>query len=60
VEAITGRRILYFGEIRRMIAAENIVTAYLSRRASQNWGKWAQDNPALEKIILDAEVLANG
>ena len=43
-----------------MIAAENIVTAYLSRRASQNWGKWAQDNPALEKIILDAEVLANG
>jgi hypothetical protein len=42
-----------------MNIAESIVTAYISRRASENWGKWAQDHPALEKILLDAEVIAS-
>jgi hypothetical protein len=54
-----GRRVLYFGEMRRMNCAESIITAYHSRRSSENWGKWAQDHPTLEKILLDAEVIAS-
>jgi len=57
VEAIMHRPILYFGEIRKMIYAENVALAYRSRKASENHGKWAHDHPQLEKIIINAEML---
>jgi hypothetical protein len=63
LEAVTGRKVLYYSELRHMIVAENIVTAYRNREASTSdpggWGKWAQDHPALEKILIDAEMTAN-
>ncbi len=57
MEAVTGRKVLYYGEVRRMIAAENVVLAYLSRKSYENWGKWAQEHPDLEKILNEVEVL---
>jgi hypothetical protein len=59
VEAVTGRRQLYYGETQRMITAENIVFAYRSRAASEDWGAWAQKYPDLEKLLIDVEMLVN-
>lgn len=57
LEAVTGRRTFYYGEMNRMIAAENIVTAYESRKRSQNWAEWTQSNPRLAAILAEAEKL---
>ena len=59
IEAITGRKQFYFGELRRLIAAENIVTAYKSRAHAPDWAAWVRDNPLLAELLLDAEKLAN-
>jgi hypothetical protein len=60
VEAMTGKRVLYFGELRRMIIAENLVFAYRSRANSANWAEWANNNPLLSKTLNEAERLVNG
>ena len=61
LEAITGRKQFFFGELRRMIAAENIVNAYNSRAAAENWAEWTQKNPMLARILADVEINdANG
>mgnify|MGYP003464051790 CR=1 FL=1 len=57
LEAITGRRKFYHGELSRLIIAENIVMAYNSRKQSNNWAKWASDNPEAEKLLIEAELL---
>jgi hypothetical protein len=57
VDAVLGRRQLYFGETRRMIRAENIEAAYLARKQSKSHAAWANENPALEKILIEAEIL---
>jgi len=57
VDAVLGRRQLYFGETRRMIRAENIEIAYHTRKRSENWAKWASENPTFEKILIEAEIL---
>jgi hypothetical protein len=57
IEAITGRRQFYFGELRRMIYAENIVTAYRSRAQSQNWASWVNSNPVMADMLAEAEKL---
>lgn len=57
IEAITGRKQFYFGELRRMIHAENIVTSYRSRAQSKNWAAWVRDNPVMSDILVDAEEL---
>jgi hypothetical protein len=59
VEAILGRRQLYFGEVRRMRRAENIVNAYHARKNSDTWAKWASQNPEMEKILIEAEILCH-
>ena len=60
LEAITGRRQFYFGELRGLIAAENIVTAYKSRAHATDWAAWVRDNPLLAELLIDAEMIANG
>jgi hypothetical protein len=55
VEAVMGRPILSAGEMRRMAAQENIVTAYQSRKTSENWAEWATKNPSLVSILADVE-----
>jgi len=38
-------------EIKEMIIAENVSDAYYSRKASGNWAKWSEENPALAEIL---------
>ena len=54
LEAITGRRTFLFGEYCRMIAAENIITAYESSKRSVNWAEWTESNPRLAEILAEA------
>jgi hypothetical protein len=60
LEAITGRRQFYFGELRRLVVAENIVNAYQSRAKSQSWAAWANENKVMSSLLNDAEIIANG
>jgi hypothetical protein len=57
VEAITGRRVLYAREYRRMMYAENILYAYQSRARSKNWVEWATSNPREFEMLGEAERL---
>jgi hypothetical protein len=59
LEAVTGRRVFYFSEIRRLIYAENIVNAYESRARSKNWVEWATTNPRQAELLAEAEILHN-
>lgn len=57
LEAVTGRRVFYYGEINRLIYAEHIVSAYRSRAQSNNWMEWAASNPRLATMLAEAEKL---
>ena len=59
LEAVTGRRVFYYGEIRRLIYAENVVNAYASRAQSKNWAEWTASNSRLSNILAEAEQLYN-
>lgn len=59
LEAITGRRIFLLGEYCRLIAAENIVTAFNSRKRATNWAEWSQSNPHMAAILAEVEKLYN-
>jgi hypothetical protein len=57
-EAVTGRKTFYFGELRRMMIAENIVRAYEGRAAHKGgWAAWSTDNPELSELLHAAEML---
>ncbi len=53
-----GRPYLGAGELRRLVAAENIVKGYQARAAVENWAEWAKDNPALSALLSEAMKLA--
>ena len=55
VEAATGQRVLYFGQLRRLIAAEHIVIAYRARQASKIWAAWENDNEYMAQELADIE-----
>lgn len=57
VEAVTGKKTLSFGDVRRMITAENIVEAYRDRKGSGNWAEWAEKNPAVSALLMHVEML---
>lgn len=57
LEAVTGRRVLYWRELIHMTYAETIATAYVSRSKSANWTEWAASNPRLAAVLADAEKL---
>ena len=59
VRAVTGKDVLPYGYILAMTVAENIVHAYISRKRSENWAKWAQDNPREDALLKRVEILAN-
>lgn len=58
LEAITGRRQFFYGELRRLIVAENIVQSYRSRAQTENWGEWAVKNKDMARILADVEMLS--
>ena len=55
VKAVLGRDVLSYGEIQRMITAENIVRAYTSRKREENWAQWALENPHSDELLKDIE-----
>lgn len=57
LEAVTGRKIFYFHEYKRLIYAENVVLAFESRKHSTNWAEWLESNPGLATILQEAEQL---
>jgi hypothetical protein len=59
LEAITGRRQFYYGELRRLLYAESIVNAYKSRARSKNWVDWVRENPGSTAILSDVENIEN-
>ncbi len=56
-KAILGRDTFYYGELQNLIIAENIFLAYHSRKKSENWVAWAEDNPAIATLLFEAEQL---
>lgn len=52
-----GKKILPFGDVRRMITAENIVEAYRDRKRSGNWGEWAEKNPSAAILLKQVEMI---
>lgn len=54
---------LYYGEMRRLLVAENIVFAYRSKKAAETkpggWGKWAEEHPQLDQLLSEVEILAS-
>ena len=59
LEAITGRRVFFYGELRRLILAENIVLAYRQRAQALNWVTWATDHPGLAELLAEADQLCH-
>ena len=57
MEAVTGRRVFYYGELRQMIYAENLITAYNARGNSDKWAEWAESNPDAVAMLVEAEKL---
>lgn len=55
LEAITGQKVFLNKELRALMTAENIVTAFRSRAASSNWVAWAESNPRLAHRLLEIE-----
>jgi len=58
--AVYGRQVLSYGEIQRMITAENIVQAFHARKKSENWAAWANNNPASARLLAEIEKELNG
>ena len=59
VRAVYGRDELSFSEIQRFLVAENIYNAYMTRKAADDWAKWATDNPIAAKLLAEVEGLIN-
>lgn len=56
IEAILGRKTFYFGELKKMILAENVFLAYQARKnTKQDWAKWTDENPDSAKLLFDVE-----
>ena len=51
VEAITGEKVLPVRLLRDMNIANNIINAWQSRKASESWAEWTQDNPEASEIL---------
>lgn len=55
-QAVLGRPLGY-GEIQRMLTAENIVKWYNERQKSGNFAQWAADNPDKDRALMEAMLL---
>jgi len=51
-------RVLGAGEIKRMIATENIIRWYNERAASDNWATWNKSNPEKAHALDQAARIA--
>lgn len=62
-----GRSVLGYNEMVRIGTAEKIVRAYQMKANSDDWVKWARNNPdeakllaETEKMIAEKEILEDG
>jgi hypothetical protein len=39
------------GELRRMIAAERVVSAFWARAHAESWAEWAMENPQAAELL---------
>ena len=60
VEAITGKRILRPGLLRRIRHVRTIINAFELRKKAESWSAWGSENPELADILVEAERLAHG
>lgn len=51
--AVLGRP-LGLGEIRRMVATENVIKWHAERARSENWQAWAKTNPEKQHALITA------
>lgn len=59
LKAIYGRDTFYYGELRRLIVAENVHYAYTMRKNSTEWDKLQAAQPELMNLLFEAEKLAH-
>jgi hypothetical protein len=52
--AVLGRDYIGYGEMQRMLYAENLIKAYHSRARSENWEAWARDNRQAQSELIEA------
>jgi len=52
-QAILGRT-LSAREVRAMVLAENVMRAYRTRKAAQNWVEWAKQHPEDNALLNEA------
>lgn len=57
VEAVMGRPYLGMGEMIKINAAERVVRGYRMKANSENWSKWARDNPKDAEKLVEVEKL---
>jgi hypothetical protein len=55
IEAVTGRKVFLFSDFIRMLNAENVVHAYVSRKNASNWTEWAASNPQQAELLFEIE-----
>jgi len=60
VEAITGKRILRPGLLRRIRHVRTIINAFELRKKAESFSIFGRDNPELADILVEAERLAHG
>jgi hypothetical protein len=41
-------------ELKAMILAESVVTAYKSRSRAENWAAWARENSSMNRLLIMA------
>ncbi len=59
-QAIYGRPLGY-GEMRRMIVAENVVKWHKERSVAENWAAWANENHDKAALLAECErLIQNG
>lgn len=46
---------MYVHELYYMNASRNVYHAYTSRKAAENWAKWAEEHPREAELLVDIE-----
>lgn len=58
-QAVYGRT-LGISEIRRIVAAENVLNSFRARENAGDWAKWSSDHPELAELLEIGAYLTRG
>ena len=59
LEAVTGKRVLRPGLLRRITMAENVVAAFEIRAKAENWAAFRNEYPDLAELLFKAHEAMN-